>query len=69
MLHDMLKFTLYYWWLVRVTLVVDWRFAKILDRWWGPMKAICHSVKVDGVGMVLAGGGDTSTLHVIMEVV
>ena len=33
------------------------------------MKAICHSVNVDGVGMVLAGGGDTSTLHVIMEVV
>ena len=33
------------------------------------MKAICHSVNVDGVGMVLAGGGDISTLHVIMKVV
>ena len=59
-----------YWWLVRVTLVVDWQFLpQILDRWWGPMKAICCSVNVDGVGMVLAGAGDTSTLYVITEVV
>ena len=51
-------------------LVVDWRFCpKILDRWWGPTKAICRSVNVDGMGMVLAGGGDISTLRVIMEVV
>ena len=35
----------------------------------GPTKAICHSVSVDRVGMVLAGGVDTSMLHVIMEVV
>ena len=33
------------------------------------MKVICHSVNVKGVGMVLAGGGDTSTLHVIMDIV
>ena len=33
------------------------------------MKAICHSVNVDGMEMVLTGGGDTSTLHVIKEVV
>ena len=33
------------------------------------MKSISHSVDVDGVGMVLECGGDTSTLHVILEVV
>ena len=33
------------------------------------MKAICCSVNVDGMGMVLAGGGDTSTLHIITKVV
>ena len=33
------------------------------------MKAICCSVNVDGVGMVLAGGGDTSILHIITKVV
>ena len=42
---------------------------KILDRRWGPTKAICCSMNVDGVGMVLADGGDTSTLYVIIEVV
>ena len=26
---------------------------KILDRWWGPTKAICHSVNVDVVGWYL----------------
>ena len=50
--------------------MVDWQFLPIiLDRWWGPMKAICCSVNVDGVQMVLTGGGDSSTLHVIKEVV
>ena len=33
------------------------------------MKAFCSSVNVDGVGIVLAGGGNTSTLHVITEFV
>ena len=27
--------------------------------WWGPMKAFCGYVNADGVGIVLAGGGDT----------
>ena len=31
------------------------------------MKAICCSVNVDRVVMVLGGGGDTSTLYVISE--
>ena len=27
--------------------------------WWGPMKAFCGYVNAGGVGIVLAGGGDT----------
>ena len=42
---------------------------KILGSWWGPMKAFCHSMNVDGVVILLGGGGDTSTLHVITELV
>ena len=30
--------------------------------------AICHSVNVDNVVVLHAGGGDTSTLHVVIEV-
>ena len=33
------------------------------------MKGICCSVKVDGVVVQLGGGGDTSTLHVVIELV
>ena len=33
------------------------------------MKAICCSVNVNRVGIILAGGGDTLILHVIIEVV
>ena len=42
---------------------------KILDRWWGPTKALCCSVNADAVGIVVSGGGDTSTLHVTTELV
>ena len=31
------------------------------------MKAFCHSVNVHGVVVLFAGGGDTSTLHVITQ--
>ena len=33
------------------------------------MKALCCSVNADAVGIVLSGGGDTSALHVLMELV
>ena len=33
------------------------------------MKAVAHSVNADRVGILLGGGGDTSTLHVITELV
>ena len=33
------------------------------------MKAFCCSVNADAVVIVLSGGGDTSILHVIMELV
>ena len=43
------------WWLVRVTLVVDWLFAvfcsKILGPWWGPTKAFCGYVNGHWVGL------------------
>ena len=42
---------------------------KILGRWWGPTNATCCSVNVDGVVGVLGGGGDTSTLHIITELI
>ena len=58
----------FHWWLVRVTLVVDWLFClEILVWWWGPTKAFCPSVNVHGVEVLFAGGGDSSTLHVITE--
>ena len=57
-----------HWWLVRVTLVVDWLFLpEILVWWWGPRKAFCYSVNVHGVVVLFASGGDTSTLHVITK--
>ena len=31
------------------------------------MKAICHSVNVEGMLILLGGGGNTSMLHVVME--
>ena len=33
------------------------------------MKAFCCSVNADAMGIVLVGGGDTSTLHIITELV
>ena len=42
---------------------------KILGLRWGSMKAVSHSVNADGVEILLGGGGVTSTLHVITEVV
>ena len=36
---------------------------------WGPTKAVSHSVNADGVGILLGGGMDTSTLDVITKLV
>ena len=33
------------------------------------MNAFCHSVNVDGVVTLSEGSGDTSTLHVVIELV
>ena len=41
------------WWLIGCFC------PEILVRWWGPMKAFCHSANVDGVVVLFAGGGDT----------
>ena len=55
MVIDAVKF---YWWLVKVTLVVDLRFCpKILGQWWGPTKAFRCCMNADRVGIVLAGSG------------
>ena len=51
----------------RVTLVVDWRF--LLQNFGQVVETFCCSVNADGVGIVLAGGGDTSTLRVVTELV
>ena len=41
--------------------MVDGRFcSKILGPWWGPTMTFCSYVNADGVGIVLAGGGDTT---------
>ena len=57
-----------FWWLISVTLVVDWLFlSRNFGLVWGPTKAFCHSVNVHGVVVLFAGGVDTSTLHVITE--
>ena len=53
---------------LRVTLVVDWLFyPEIFCRWRGPMKPIYHWVKVDGVVILLGGGGDTWSLFCIIK--
>ena len=49
------------WWLIGCFCL------EILVRWWGPKKAFCHSVNVDGVVVLFADGGDTSPLYVIIE--
>ena len=57
---NMYCLTYCYWWLVRVTLVVDWRFLpQNLGPWWGHTKAYGGYVNADGVGIVLEGSGDT----------
>ena len=33
------------------------------------MRAVSHSVNADGLEILLGGGGDTSTLHAITEIV
>ena len=49
--------------------MVDWLFLpQIFGPWWGPTKAFCRFVNVDGMGIVLAGVGNTSTLHVLTEI-
>ena len=42
---------------------------KILFLWWRPMNAVCCSLKVNGVVILLAGGRNTSTLHYIIKIV
>ena len=37
--------------------------------WHGLTDAISHSVNVDGVVVIIIGSGDTSTAHILMEVV
>ena len=51
----------FYWWLIRVTLVVGLAFfgQKIFGPWWGPMNAFYCSVIVHGVVALFVGGGDT----------
>ena len=50
--------------------MVDWQF---LPQNFGQVvrtyKGLLCSMNADVVGIVLSGGGDTSTLHVIMELV
>ena len=42
------------WWLFRVTSVVGFVFLpQNLGLMWGPMSAICHSLNVDGVVILL----------------
>ena len=57
-------------WFVKITLVVGLVF---LPQNFGPVvgttKAFCCSVNVDGVVILLGGGGDTSKLHVVTELV
>ena len=40
---------------------------QISGQQWGPTNAICCSVNVDRVVASLGGGGDTLTLHVVIE--
>ena len=59
----------YNWWFVRVTLVVGLVFLpQNCGLWWGSTKALCHSLNADG-GIPLGGGGNTSKLHVVAELV
>ena len=65
-----LKTKNHYKWLVKVTLVVAFGFLlQNFGRWLGPMNVICHSVNVDGVVVLFGGGGNTSALHVVIEIV
>ena len=50
-------------WLVLVSCL------KILGRWLNPMNAFCCSMNVDGVVFLFGGGGDTSKLHAVIELV
>ena len=56
------------WWLVRVTLVVDWLF---LPRNFGLVvrtyEGLYRSVNVHGVVVLCSGGGDTWTLFVLTD--
>ena len=42
---------------------------KFFYRWWEPMNAIYHWVKVDGVMILLGGGGDTWPLFCVIKIV
>ena len=58
----MVSFITNYWWLVRVTLLVDWLFLpQNFGQWWGPTKAFCGSVNVHWVMVLFSGGGDDLT--------
>ena len=50
--------------------MVDWLFLpQNFEQVVGTYEGLCCSVNADVVGIVLSGGGDTSTLDVIMEIV
>ena len=59
------------WWLTESPLSCWFRLfcSKILGMWWGFTNAICHSVNIDGVMVLLRGGGDTLTLNLAIKLV
>ena len=60
-------FYLVRWWLVVILVVGVVFLSQNCGPWWGPTNAICHSVNVHGVVVLLAGSGDTSPIHVVIK--
>ena len=60
-----------YWWLVGVNLVVGSGFLlqKFYQVGGRPTNAICCSVNVDRVVVLLGGGRDTPTLHAVIKLI
>ena len=44
-------------------------FCIFAPKFWGASDVICCSVNVDRVVVVLGGGGDTSTLTIVIEII